>query len=308
MSGDRKAYIYMILAMTFYGISFPATKEALKVLGPITIVTSRLVISSIFLLVLNGVRFGKAGIPRKADLPLFLGIALMQPLGYFLCETFGLRQVSASVASILIATMPVITPVFSRLFLGERITRNNYLGLVISFLGVVMLVLNDFSVGGDMSVLGVLLIFGAVFAAIFYTLLVRGLPTGYSPVTITAVQNLFGLLMFLPLFFTFEYDGAHFARVISGEYGWGAIISIVFLAVFASSLAFIFLNYGIKAVGPSKANGFVNLVPAVTAVVSLLFFGERFTLLKAAGMVVVILGVLLSQHGSVSIRRGKQPG
>ncbi len=44
-----------------------------------------------------------------------------------------------------------------------------------------------------MSVLGVLLIFGAVFAAIFYTLLVRGLPAGYSPVTITAVQNLFGL-------------------------------------------------------------------------------------------------------------------
>ncbi len=68
------------------------------------------------------------------------------------------------------------------------------------------------------------------------------------------------------------------------------------------------MNYGIKAVGPSKANGFVNLVPAVTAVVSLLFFGERFTLLKAAGMAVVILGVLLSSTAQLRSAGGNSPG
>ncbi len=298
MSNTKKAYGAMLLAMLFYGVSFPATKAALEVLGPITIVTFRLVISSIFLLIFNEIKYGKEGLPKREDLLFFIVIAVMQPLGYFMTETFGLRLVSASIASILIGTIPVITPIFSRFLLHEKTSLNNYIGLFIAFLGVVLLVVSDFNGGGDASPLGVVLIFCAVFSAVFYTIFVRKLPRHYSPVTVTAVQNTIGLFMFLPFFFIFEFDGTYLFSVLQGDYGFGVLISIAFLAVFSSSFAFIFMNFGIKTLGPSKANGFVNLIPAITAVTSLLFFGEQFTLIKVFGMVIVICGVLLSQYGS----------
>lgn len=290
------ADMLMVLSMIFYGASFPMTKTALRLFGPITIVTARLFISALVLMTVNVTRSGNGGLPKKGDWPIFILIALFQPLGYFLFETFGLQYVSASIASILIATIPVFTPVISRFGVKERLTIYNLAGLFISFLGVVILVTAAGTGGDTAGPGGVLLMFGAVFSAVFYTILVKRLPNGYSPLTITAVQNSLGLIMFIPLFFVFEYDPTSFGSVLQRPGGPEAVMSIVFLAIFASSLAFIFMNHGIRVIGPSRANGFVNLIPVITAVVSLLFFGERFTLQKALGMAVVFSGVMLSQH------------
>ncbi|MGM0431931.1 MAG: DMT family transporter [Spirochaetota bacterium] len=296
---DRKrisARVCMLFAMLFYGASFPITKSALEVFGPITIVTARLVISSVVLLSVNIAVHGKAGLPVGKHWILFVLIALFQPLGYFLFETFGLQHVSAAVASIMIATIPVFTPVFSRFFISERLTLFNIAGLGLSFVGVVILVAADQGSSGNARLIGILLMFGAVFSAVFYTILVKKLPISYSPLTVTAVQNTLGLLLFIPLFFIFEYDSELLSNAAAGVYGIEPILSIVFLAIFASSLAFIFLNFGIQVIGPSKANGFTNLIPVITAVVSFLFFGETFTLQKAVGIAVVFLGVLLAQY------------
>jgi len=291
-----QADILMGLSMIFYGVSFPMTKTALRLFGPITIVTARLFISALVLMTVNVMRSGNGGLPKKGDWPIFILIALFQPLGYFLFETFGLQYVSASIASILIATIPVFTPVVSRFGVSERLTVYNLAGLFISFLGVVILVTAAGTGGDTAGPGGVLLMFGAVFSAVFYTILVKRLPNGYSPLTITAVRNSLGLIMFIPLFFVFEYDPTSLGSVLQRPGGPEAVMSIVFLAIFASSLAFIFMNHGIRVIGPSRANGLVNLIPVITAVVSLLFFGERFTLQKALGMAVVFAGVMLSQH------------
>ncbi len=286
----------MMLAMVFYGVSFPATVVALEVFSPITIVTFRLIISTIFLLVWNLLRNGREGLPKRSELKIFVIIALFQPLGYFLCETYGLKYVSASAASILIATIPVFTPMISRFFVYERLTRYNYFGLLLSFLGVIILVAADASDSGSGSILGIALILGAVLSAVFYTILIKRLPLSYSPLAITSIQNTIGLFMFLPLFFLIEYDSSYLRSVFSGTYGYSALISILFLAIFASSLAFVLMNYGIQVIGPSKANGFVNLIPAITAVTSIAFFGEHMSLRKGLGMAVVFSGVLIAQR------------
>lgn len=290
----------MILAMLFYGISFPATKTALQVFGPVSIVTFRLLISAVVLTCWNLASYGRDGLPKKRDLKLFLLIALVQPLGYFLSETYGLQIVSASTASVLIATIPVFTPIISRFFIEERLSPFNHAGLLLSFIGTAVLVSSGEDAHGTSHVLGILLILGAVLCAVVYTILVKKMPHQYSSVSVTANQNSLGLFMFLPLFFLLEFDRNMFSGLIDSSQGRSALLSILFLAIFASSLAFIFMNYGIKRLGPSKANGYVNLIPVVTAVVSVLFFGEHITLMKAVGMLIVFAGVLLSQRKSRS--------
>lgn len=289
--------ILVSLAMVFYGISFPATRVMLLQYQPIAILTFRLVISSLLLMAVNVARYKRQAFPRLRDLPNFLLIALFQPFLYFLFENYGLKQVSAAISSVIIATMPVVTPFFSRVLLREKLRIYPIVGAVLSLVGVVLLML--FSKEGaaasgtltSFSVTGVLLTFGAVISAVLYTFAVKRLPLVYSPITITAVQNTLGLLLFLPLFFIFEFRNVK-TIVPTTE----TITSLVFLSVFASSAAFILMNHGIKELGPTRTNGFVNLVPVVTAMVSFLFFHEQFTLLKTAGMVVVFAGVLIAQR------------
>jgi drug/metabolite transporter (DMT)-like permease len=225
----------LLLAMLFYGASFPITKSALDVLSPITIVTFRLVVSAVILNIVNVLLHRRKALIRSEDALTFFLIALFQPLGYFLFETFGLQHVSAAVASIMIATIPVFTPMISRFFVFERLTIANFIGLLCSSAGVVILATADSS-GGRSSLLGIFLMLGAVVSAIGYTILIKRLPPDYSPLTVTAVQNTIGLGLFIPLFFIFEFDAAHLGEVFGGRYGFEPIASIIFLAIFASSL------------------------------------------------------------------------
>jgi len=286
------AVVLVVLSMVFYGISFPATRIALNDYNPVSLITLRLLISSVILMIVNIFVYRRGAIPLKKDFSLFLLIAAFQPFLYFLLETYGLTSVSAAVSSLIIATIPVFTPLISRFFIREKLTVFNFMGLVLSFTGVILLVaFSDSNISEkSFTISGLLLLFGAVLAAVFYTIIVKKLPHTYSALTITAVQNSLGLFLFLPVFFVIDYQD--FITVVPGK---ETIISIVFLSIFASSLAFIFLNFGIKKLGPSKANGFVNLVPVVTAVVSFLFFNEQFSLYKIVGMVVILSGVLIAQ-------------
>ena len=286
------AVVLVILSMVFYGISFPATRIALNDYNPVSLITLRLLISSVILMLVNILVYKRSAIPLKKDLPLFLLIAAFQPFLYFLLETYGLSSVSAAVSSLIIATIPVFTPVISRFFIREKLTIFNFTGMVLSFTGVILLVaFSDSNISEkSFTIPGLLLLFGAVLAAVFYTIIVKILPHTYSALTITAVQNSLGLFLFLPVFFVIDYQD--FITAVPGK---ETIISIVFLSIFASSLAFIFLNFGIKKLGPSKANGFVNLVPVVTAVVSFVFFKEQFSVYKIVGMAVILSGVLIAQ-------------
>ena len=296
---NAPAVVLVVFSMIFYGISFPATRIALHDYNPVSLITLRLTISSVILMIINILMYKQRALPAKRDLPLFLLVALFQPFIYFLFETYGLSSVSAAVSSLIIATIPVFTPIISRFFIREKLTIFNFAGLVLSFTGVVFLVAFSDSDISDKSftIPGLLLLFGAVLAAVFYTIIIKKLPHTYSALTITAVQNTLGLFLFLPVFFFLDFKD--FVTVVPRV---DTVMSILFLAFFASSLAFIFLNFGIKKLGPSKANGFINLVPVVTAIVSFAFFKESFSMYKIVGMAVVLSGVLVAQKKRKSLK------
>jgi drug/metabolite transporter (DMT)-like permease len=222
---------------------------------------------------------------------------MFEPFVYFLGETYGLQRVSPTVASIIITTIPVFTAIVMSIFFQAKLSVVNFSGIFISFAGVFCMIVNkDLTLNADPT--GVLLIFVAVFSTLGYSVILNKLSKNTHPVWLVAAQNTFGVLLFLPLFLwlkeppDYENGKSLFSFLSVKETMWFCIIA---LAVFCSTLAFLFYVLAVRRIGIAKSNVFSNLIPIFTAILSYFLLDECFTMQKTAGIVIVIFGLVLTQ-------------
>ena len=242
-------YFLVILAMIFWGFTFVAFKFANQSFRPITIVFFRLTVS-IFFLFGFALLFKRLNKIKRKDQKWFLLMALAEPFFYFLGESYGLTMVTATIGAVIISTIPLIVPFASYYIFRERLTPMNYLGLGISFGGVLLVVLTK-SGGLVADWKGIMLMFLAVLSAVGYTMIVKILADDYTPISITAYQSLYGLIMFVPLFLIFEIPHLDISLVTTNS-----LLAVGFLGVFGSGICFILLTIGIRELGAAKANIF----------------------------------------------------
>jgi len=216
-------------------------------------------------------------------------LALFEPFLYFLGESFGLTYVSATVGSVLISTIPVIATIGAWLIFRERLKIINYAGIILSFIGVLVFIINR---DGSLSfnIKGLLLMILAVFSAVGYNLTLSRLVGNYGPVFIVNVQNIIGTILFLPLFLV--TDLRHFANI---PFNVQNLIPVLELALFASCGAFILFAFSVKRMGITRANIFSNCIPIFTAFFSFILLHEKLTFQNLAGMAIVIAGLFMSQ-------------
>ena len=288
MSKQVKIYVAVVLSMIFWSFSFIWFKVANKTFHPITIVFIRLLFSTILMTTFLVVTKNYMKI-KKSDRKLFLMLALFEPFFYFLGESFGLTYVSATVCSVLIATIPVFATIGAWLIFKEKLKVINYAGIILSFMGVLVFILNT---DGSLSfnIKGLLLLTLAVLSAVGYNLTLSHLIETYTPVYIVNVQNLIGATLFLPLFLIFDFK--HF---ISTPFTFNMFKPIIELSIFASCGAFILFAYSVKNMGITKANVFSNCIPVFTAFFSFILMGDKLTVQNIAGMAIVIAGLFMSQ-------------
>ena len=204
-------------------------------------------------------------------------------------------MVSSTIASVIIATIPIFSPLAAYYMVREKVTLPVMAGILFSFFGILLMLINpDFSFNAAPK--GVLLLFFAVFAAIAYSVIIRKIAHEYNPVTIITFQNLIGAVYFLPLFLVFDFR--HFVAVKPTR---ELISAMLQLAFFASTLAYVFYIISIKSIGIIKANVFANLIPVFTSVFSFFILGEQFTLIKICGMLLVLIGVVISQSRKIGL-------
>jgi drug/metabolite transporter (DMT)-like permease len=283
-----KTYIAVVLSMIFWAFSFIWFKEANENFNPITIVFIRLVFSVILMTIFLVATKNYMKI-KKPDRKLFLMLALFEPFFYFLGESFGLTYVSATVCSVMISTIPVFATIGAWLIFREKLKTINYAGIIFSFIGVLVFILNsDGSISFNINGLGLLSL--AVISAVGYNLTLSRLVGTYSPVYIVNVQNIIGAILFLPLFLIFDYK-----QFVATPLTFSMFKPVLELAVFASCGAFILFAYSVKNMGITKANVFSNCIPVFTAVFSFFLLGERLSAQNIIGMTIVIAGLFMSQ-------------
>ncbi|NPA35479.1 MAG: DMT family transporter [Chlorobi bacterium] len=298
MSKNAKVFISLSLAMIFWAFSFVWVKQAYESFEPFTVVFFRLLISSVLLYVVLKT-IGQLKSMRKHDLKWFALLAFFEPFMYFMGESFGLKYVSSTVGAVIISTIPLFAPIVDRLFFRTKITWLNLSGIIISFAGVLMIILEkDLTLKAPLT--GILLLFVAVFAALGYTVVLKKIPVHYNAVSIITYQNMIGVFYFLPMFLLFDFRNIEISEIKPAAY-W----SVLQLAVFASSVAFIFFTWSIRVIGITKANVFVNMIPVFTAVFAWWLLDEQLTVKKFIGIVIVIAGVFISQIKKTPVIIGK---
>lgn len=287
-STGKGIYIIVVLSMLFWGLSFVWSTIVFKYYDPITTIFFRLVLStSILFLYLRIFRLTER--ISKKHFKLFMLSALFNPFFYFIGENFGLKLTTPTISAVVIATIPLVTPIAARLIIKEKLTILNYAGIFISFSGIVlMLIKPDMTLEANPG--GIFLLLFAVISAVIYSVLVKKLVQLYRPVTIIAHQNLVGIFLFLPLFLIFGLD-----NFIRTKPTFELISALIELSVFASSLAFIFFTKAIRVLGVSRANVFSNLIPVFTGIFSYILVSETFSGQKITGMIIIMSGIIISQ-------------
>ncbi len=226
---EIKNYTLLLFAMTFWGASFVFIKIVYKYTGPITMIFSRLVIASIVLVTIYLLNKKREKINKK-DYLLFFFMGFTEPFLYFIGEGYGLKYVSSTHASVIVATIPIFTMFAATIFYKEKISFINFIGVIISFLGIIIMI--GFRVLNEKgSLLGIFLMFFAVLAAVGNILLIFKLGDKYLSLTIITFQNLVGAFLFLPLFLFLEAGNLSY-NVLNPEF----IFSILFLSIFPSLL------------------------------------------------------------------------
>lgn len=295
-----RIYGAIILAMIFWSLSFIWFKQANVNYKPLTIIFLRLVFA-VVMLSLYLLFKGEFSVIKKEDRKWFLLLAVFEPFLYFIGESTGLTYVTSTTGSVIISTIPAVVALAAWLFFRERLRLINYAGIILSFAGIVVFVL-DGTGALSFNIKGLLLLLLAVFSAAGYNITLGRLVGSYSPVFIVNVQNIIGVILFAPIFILTD-----FSNFFSSSHSLSSLLPVLELALFASCGAFILFGWSVKQIGVARVNPFTNFIPLFTAVFSFFILGNTLTLQNITGMIIVISGIFLSQINGTKKISGEVP-
>jgi drug/metabolite transporter (DMT)-like permease len=284
-------------------LAYAALAASMSIVG-LYVGLSRMLVAVFPVFLLAWLRFGIAALvmlhwlPRApAEPPLSAHdrrlLFLESLLGNFLfslCMLYGVALSSAVAAGVVMAAIPAAVALLSRIFLGERIERRVAAGIGCAVAGIGVLAFGRAAPAttGDHPALGHLLLVGAVLCEASYVVIGKRLAGKVSPRRISAIINLWGLVLVTPfgLWAALAFD---FRAVAPGI--WALL---VFYAVAASMVTVWLWMTGLKHVPASSAGVFTVLLPVSAAAVGVLLLGEPFRAEHVAAFALALLGLLLA--------------
>ncbi len=273
---------------------------------------SKLLVAVLPVFLLAWLRFGIAAVamahwlPRGADeAPLDARsrwlVFLESFLGNFLfsiCMLFGMREATAISAGVIMAGIPAAVALLSWLFLRETLSRRMLAAITLAVAGIAVLAFTR--AGPDdahTSALGMALLLGAVFCEASYVVIGKRLTGNLSPKRISALINLWGLVLVTPLglwtAWSFDFSA------VGGKLWLGLL-----LYALAASMWTVWLwMTGLKRVPAARAGVFTVFLPLTSALVGIVFLGERFSSVHVLAFACAIAGVLLATWPSPAALR-----
>ncbi|MEO3385826.1 DMT family transporter [Mesorhizobium sp. CAU 1741] len=290
-SRQRLAYLVMLVAPLFFATNLVFGRGVVSEVSPFTLALIRwLAVAAALSPFIYAERMKlRVVVQRRWGLLLALAFLAMWVCGGGVY--FGLQWTTATNATLIYTTSPVIILVLEGIFRGRPVRLREGAGAVIAFLGVATIVLR-----GDPAALfslsfnvGDLVLVAAAFAWAGYSILYRS--PELQQVSNAAMLGLLAALGAGLLLPAAAVEWIMGARLPITAQAWSGIAGIV---VFASLLAFMTFQYGIRQLGAPLAGVFMYLLPPYGVVLAALLLGERFEPFHAAGIALVMGGVILA--------------
>ena len=292
MTTKRTAILLASATAFIWGLSFLSIKTAVAVIPPMSLGLARFVVAgAVFVVIFVAMRKR----PRLAarDIPLMAGTGLVGITLYFVGENNGIMLLSASEASIIVGSIPVLTMLAERVFMKAGLTRLQYGGAAMSAAGVALMVVESLRLSA--APLGYLYMGIAALAWVAYAILTRPLFEKYESLEISFWQSLFGAAGFVPLALSEKVEWAAITPVI--------VANVLYLGIFCSALGYLFYVISLQTLGAGVSSVFINLIPVVSVAASFVVLGERLSPAQLAGGAVAVAGVYLTSLSRPGNRR-----
>ena len=277
-----------ILFVLLWSTGFIGARFGLPYIEPMTFLALRMVC---VVLIMGVIAFAvRARWPHGAEIGHSL-VAGALVHGLYLGGVFTAisQGVPAGISALIPGLQPILTSTIANRFMGERVTRLQWLGLALGLIGVLM-VLHDRSIVLAGSPLGWIASFVSLIAITFGTLYQKRFCGAIDWRAGNIVQYAGALTLFGLAAFAFETRTVHW----SGE----LIFAMTWLVLVVSIAAVGLLYWLIRRSAATRFASLFYLVPGTTALLAFLLFGEKLDALSIAGMVVCAAGVVLANRGA----------
>jgi drug/metabolite transporter (DMT)-like permease len=300
MKADRiRVWLAFIIVSTVWGSTWLAIKIGLETIPPFFSVNVRLVIAELIL--------GAVLVWRKERIPwtrnarrVYLSMGLLTFALPFALVYWGQQYISSSLACILWATFPFCVALVSWVWVPSvRLHRYTVLGIVLGFLGVLIIFGGDLQVSDPRALWGMVAILGSVGVQAISLVQVKVWGEDVSPVAMNFIGMLIGLVALFVL-------GVSVEGIPSVTWTFPAVLSILYLAAFGSVLAFLAYYWLLKRIDPVylSMTSFIN--PIVGVVLGAVVLHEALRTSLVAGALLVLGGILLANWKSLAVRlRGR---
>jgi drug/metabolite transporter (DMT)-like permease len=285
-------YLKLVGSAVLWGGTWVAGRILGRYMGPFSAAFLRFALASAFLVFLTRRLEGQVPRLTRHNFPWLLLLAATGIFAYNALFFAGLRTVPAGRAALIVASIPAVVALCSGLFFKESFSPAKLGGIALSFCGVGLIV-----AGGDPAGLlhqglsgGDLCIFGCVATWAAYTLAGKKAMERVAPYGAVTWSCLLGAGMLLPpaLALGLAHDVA-----AAGPAAWGCLL---FFGILATGFGFSWYYEGVKAIGPTKAGVFINLVPVTAVFLGWLLLGEPLAPSLALGGGMVLGGVWLTNR------------
>lgn len=279
----------MVAVVLIWGANFSVTKIALQEIPPLAFAGARFVIASALLWAVLRAVEGPQRLPR-GSLRRLIWLGIIGNSFYQLCFLLGLTYTTAANASLIISTTPAMVAAVGALLGIERLRRSGAAGIALALGGVgLILAARGLQLTGA-GLRGDLLLLGCAVSWTIYTLGVRSLGGGLSPLTITTWTTITGtpglVLIGLPQALSTDWGGL--SRGAWGGLAYSAVLGVV--------LAYLLWNNSVRVAGPNKTAIFGCAIPLVATLLAWPVLGEAPTWAQAAGAALIVTGVLLTRR------------
>lgn len=277
-----KTLLAQIVTIIMWSSAFVAIRFGVKEYHPGSFALLRLSVGAMCMTVIYYFNQPRQTIAKK-DIVYAMCLGLIGMSVYQTSLNYGEITVGAGVASFIIAQVPIITTILAIIFLKEKITKFGWLGLLISFIGVVLISIGELEhTKFDMGVIYILI---ATISASIYITNAKPLLARMNSIHLTvyvAIGGAIGTLIFTP----------QLLQDITTA-STGATLSAIYLGIFPTALAYLTYNYALSKTPASTAASWLYTLPFVTSFMGWLFLVELPTLIAFIGGLIALFGTVL---------------
>ncbi len=291
-SAGRRVDATMLLLVVIWGLNFSVVKLAFPVMPPLAFNALRFAGATILLLTVLRVVEGPWQVERT-EVPGLIALGIVGHTFYQIFFITGVARTTAGNSSLFLAMVPLFVALLGALFKIDRVTARMWVGIVLAFAGLVLLVQGrgDVAFGGP-ALVGDLLTLLAAICWASYTVFGRPYLRLLSPLRLTAVTMAFGspaiVVVALPQLITQRW----------GEVTWQAWAALAYASVLAIALGYVIWYRSVQAIGGARTAVYSNLIPVVALGSAWLLLHESLTVIQAVGAGVALIGIALARSVS----------